>query len=77
MGDLNMEPTNPILAPLQQKLFDTANMFSSSKLSFPSDAPTIKIDYIFVSADLKVDHADIPAIISSDHRPHTATIEID
>jgi endonuclease/exonuclease/phosphatase family metal-dependent hydrolase len=77
MGDLNMEPNNPILAPIMQKLYDTAQLFSAPKLSFPSDAPRMKIDYIFVSHDLKVECADIPEIVSSDHRPHTATIEVD
>ncbi len=37
----------------------------------------MKIDYIFVSKDLKVESADIPEIVSSDHRPHIATIELE
>ena len=77
LGDFNMQPDNPILNPIMQSLYDTANDFSSPKLSFPSDNPTIKIDYILVSNDLKVHCADIPAIVSSDHRPHTATIEFE
>jgi endonuclease/exonuclease/phosphatase family metal-dependent hydrolase len=52
-----------------------ADEFSVPKLSFPSDIPTVKIDYIFVSKDLLVSGADIPEIISSDHRPHVAIIE--
>lgn len=76
MGDFNMEPNNPILSPIMQKLYDTAQDFSSPKLSFPSDAPSVKIDYIFVSKDVKVHCADIPEIVSSDHRPHIATIEL-
>ena len=75
MGDFNMEPDNPILNPITQILHDTANDFSTPKSSFPSDVPTAKIDYIFVSNDLKVQCADIPEIISSDHRPHIATIK--
>ncbi len=77
MGDFNMEPNNPILIPIVQRLYDTSHDFSSPKLSFPSDTPTVKIDYIFVSKDLTVCCADIPEIISSDHRPHIATIEIE
>ena len=77
MGDFNMEPDNPILNPIMQRLYDTAHNFSSPKLSFPSDTPRVKIDYIFVSEDLRVCDADIPEIISSDHRPHIATIEIE
>lgn len=77
MGDFNMEPDNPILNPIMQKLHDTAKDFSAPKLSFPSDTPGVKIDYIFASKDLNVLCADIPAIISSDHRPHVATIELE
>ena len=77
MGDFNMEPDNPILNPIMQGLQDTAKFFSTYKLSFPSDTPKVKIDYIFVSKDLKVEYADIPEIISSDHRPHVATIELE
>jgi endonuclease/exonuclease/phosphatase family metal-dependent hydrolase len=76
MGDFNMEPDNPLLAPLLQKLYDTAQKFTAPKLSFPSDNPRVKIDYILVSNDIKVDSADIPEIISSDHRPHVATIDL-
>lgn len=53
---------------------DTAELFDSEKLSFPSDAPNRKIDYIFVSNDVSVLDADIPPIVASDHRPHTATV---
>ena len=77
MGDFNMEPDNQILNPIMQGLQDTAKFFSTYKLSFPSDTPKVKIDYIFVSKDLKVEYADIPEIISSDHRPHVATIELE
>lgn len=77
MGDFNMEPDNQILNPIMQSLQDTAKVFSTYKLSFPSDTPKVKIDYIFVSKDLKVEYVDIPEIISSDHRPHVATIELE
>lgn len=76
MGDFNTEPDNPILSPIRQKLYDTADKFSFPKLSFPSYAPTVKIDYIFVSNDISVHYADIPEIVTSDHFPHLATIEV-
>ena len=76
MGDFNMKPKNRILKPIKEKLFDTAEKFTRKKLSYPSDKPKVKIDYIFVSNDLCVESADIPEIISSDHRPNVATIEI-
>jgi endonuclease/exonuclease/phosphatase family metal-dependent hydrolase len=76
MGDFNMKPKNRILKPIKEKLFDTAEMFECKKLSYPSDKPRVKIDYIFVSKDLCVSSADIPEIISSDHRPYISTVEI-
>ena len=76
MGDFNMEPHNPILGPVVQRLQDTAHNFSAPKCSFPSDTPQVKIDYIFVSKDIPVRSADIPPIISSDHRPHVAEMEL-
>ena len=74
MGDFNVEPDNPVLRPIMERLYDTAQKFSSPKLSLPSDVPNVKIDYIFVSKDISVCCADIPEIIASDHRPHIATI---
>lgn len=76
MGDFNMRPNNPILNPIRERMIDTAQYFDVPKLSYPSDVPDIKIDYIFVSPDIEVVEADIPAIVAADHRPHTAKIKI-
>lgn len=76
MGDFNVTPEDPVLAPIRERLTDTADFFDAPKLSFPSDKPDRKIDYIFVSRDVKVKAADIPPTVASDHRPHTAVIEI-
>lgn len=76
MGDFNVTPNNSVLDPIRTKMKDTADLFDMPKLSFPSDNPTKKIDYIFVSRDIKVVNADIPPIVASDHRPHVATVEI-
>ena len=75
MGDFNIKPDNELLIPIKEKMKDTAVCFCEDKLSFPSDNPKIKIDYIFVSPDIEVISADIPEIISSDHRPHIAKIK--
>ena len=75
MGDFNVTPDNPVLAPIRACMKDTAELFECEKLSFPSDEPRIKIDYIFVSPDIEIKAADIPAVVGSDHRPHTADIE--
>ena len=74
MGDFNLLPDNPILAPIYDRMKDTATAFSTSQLSFPSDKPDRKIDYIFVTPDVEVICAESPPVGASDHRPHTATV---
>ena len=76
MGDFNLTPDSQMLDPIRAKMRDTADLFPEPKLSFPSDAPNRKIDYIFVSPDIEVVSADIPPIVASDHRPHVAEIKI-
>lgn len=77
MGDFNVTPEDKILNPIRERMKDTADFFETELLSYPSDKPREKIDYIFVSKDLEVISADIPAIVASDHRPHTAQIRRD
>lgn len=74
MGDFNLRPDHKLLEPIRMRMKDTADCFSEPLLSFPSDHPNRKIDYLFVSRDIEVVEADIPCIIASDHRPHTATV---
>ena len=74
MGDFNVTPDDEVLAPVRERLKDTADLFSEEKLSYPSDKPDKKIDYIFVTPDIEVVSADIPPIVASDHRPHIAEI---
>lgn len=76
MGDFNVKPDNELLKCIREKMVDTADFFNEEKFSIPSDAPNKKIDYIFVSPDIKIISADIPPIVASDHRPHVAQIEI-
>lgn len=75
MGDFNLNPNDELLKPIREKMVDTADFFNEEKFSFPSDNPKQKIDYIFVSPDIKVISADIPPIVAADHRPHIAEIE--
>lgn len=76
MGDFNVVPDAPVLLPIRKKMRDTADSFKKELFSFPSDVPTRKIDYIFVSPDIEVLAADLPPIVASDHRPHTAEIRL-
>ena len=77
MGDFNMRPEDKMLLPIREKMRDTADAFAGERLSWPSDKPQVKIDYIFVSPDVRVVSADSPATVASDHRPHVATVEMD
>lgn len=74
MGDFNVTPDNEVLKPIREKMVDVAGTMGENKPTFPSDSPRIKIDYIFVSPDIKITNADVPEIIASDHRPHFAKI---
>ena len=76
MGDFNVTPENDVLNPIRAFMKDTADTFNRPLLSFPSDNPDRKIDYIFVTQDIDVLNADIPEIVASDHRPHVATLNI-
>jgi len=73
MGDFNMAPDHPLLAPFYRDFVSTEEMLQG-KLSFPSDEPTIKIDYIFANKKVNVLACDIPPIVASDHRPVWADI---
>lgn len=74
MGDLNTEPSDPIIAPLFGRFNDTAA--GREKCTFPSDAPNIRIDYIFASRDIKVVSSGVIDSQCSDHRPAAAEIEL-
>ena len=76
MGDFNVTPEDKVLDPIRACMTDTADYFEKPLMSYPSEAPDRKIDYIFVSKDVEVVSADIPAIMESDHRPYVAEINI-
>lgn len=74
MGDFNLSPQSPLLLPLRERMTDTDEFCEGDSLTFPSDEPTEKIDYIFVSRDIRVKCAEVPEVIAADHRPITAEI---
>ncbi len=69
VGDFNVLPDNPVLAPIFGVMNDTEDKLVKNKLTFPSNAPDRKIDYIFVSSDIQIVSAEIPQIVASDHLP--------
>ncbi len=74
MGDFNLTPESPYLLPIRERMRDAAALIEGSAFTYPSDAPKKKIDYIFVTEDIEIEAAEIPKIIASDHRPHTAIL---
>lgn len=76
MGDFNVPPTSEVLLPIREKMVDTATLMTDAGLSWPSDNPKLKIDYIFVSPDMKINSAKVLPVIASDHRPHVAEVEL-
>lgn len=73
MGDLNMEASNDKLKRLDTYLINT---LTDNSLSYPSIDPIKKIDYIYLSQDIKLISAKIIEKVVSDHFPHFAEIEI-
>ena len=76
MGDFNMEPSNELLSELKDKFNSSDNCLKDNRCSFPSTNPTNKLDYIFVSKDIKIIDSDIKLDIASDHLPYIVDIEI-
>ena len=87
MGDFNVTPDNALLDPIRELLDDTFAVFPEKEAStiwtFPSSTEAIggkdtklKIDYIFVSHDIKTESVVIGEAKASDHKPYIATIEL-
>ena len=71
MGDLNMEPNNDNIKEISKFL----NTYNTVKKSFPSNDPKIRIDYIFLSRDIKCLKSEVLDVVFSDHLPVVAIIE--
>jgi len=77
LGDLNGEPHDPEIKMLQQAgLVDAAAVVGGTPAcTSPSDNPQKRIDYIWVSPDLKVNDVQVPVTTASDHLPVVAVID--
>lgn len=71
MGDLNMTRDNDNIKDIEDKLNNT---LCDESLSFPSDNPQIKIDYIFTSKEIEYKASKILNDVFSDHLPHYVEI---
>lgn len=76
MGDFNIEPDNVLLNDLNNNFVSSDNYLNEDRFSFPSIKPVNKLDYIFVSKDMKILTSSIKSDIASDHLPYVVDIEI-
>lgn len=75
MGDLNLEPDAPVLRPLMEKM-GNADDVNPGLLTFPSDVPEIKIDYILHTEGFMPVSLCTIDTQCSDHRPLIAEMEL-
>ena len=76
LGDFNIEPMNEIILKLKEKFNEVTDYFNSEFYTYPSNNPVKKIDYIFVSKDIKIISSETIKQIISDHLPIICEIEL-
>lgn len=74
MGDFNMRPENELLKPFYER-FNEVDA-KNNEFTCRSDKPKVKIDYIFLSKDIKVIKSKVIKKIASDHFALTTEVEI-
>jgi endonuclease/exonuclease/phosphatase family metal-dependent hydrolase len=76
-GDLNATPDAAELAPLRRVLRDVWPSTAGAGLTYPTDDPVKRIDYMLVSSHLRVRSASVPRTQASDHRPVVVDLLLD
>ena len=74
MGDFNVTPDDPVLAPLNERL-TTTHALLEGQYTYPSQAPRIRIDYVYAAPSVRVTAAEVLPSQTSDHRPVIADVE--
>lgn len=75
IGDFNLTPDNRNIKKLTAVFTDIHASLGRDEFTFPSDAPEMRIDYIF-SRGLKIISAETVKVIASDHYSVTAELEL-
>lgn len=81
IGDMNSIPSSPVYHNLSRGMVDVQNRaVMQPRPTFPSRYPLLRLDHIFVSADIQVREAGVAstklARRASDHLPLLATVEV-
>ncbi|MCR4904509.1 MAG: endonuclease/exonuclease/phosphatase family protein [Clostridiales bacterium] len=75
MGDFNVTPDDPVLAPLDASLCETHSILTSrGELSHPSHAPADLIDFIYTARSVTVKDVHVHTVVASDHCPVVADL---
>jgi endonuclease/exonuclease/phosphatase family metal-dependent hydrolase len=78
LGDFNAEPGSPEIALLRQAgltdAFQAAGGSPEDEPTYSSDRPERRIDYIWLSGDLRATDFDATTSTASDHRGVMATV---
>ncbi len=74
MGDFNLHPQSELLKPFYE-IFNEVDE-KNNELTFRSENPYYKVDYIFLSKDIKILKTRVIKKIASDHFALTAEVEI-
>ena len=74
MGDLNTVPEDPVYRMLSSVFTDAAAALHNAGSTFPSDAPRMRIDYIFLRGVRPLEIHTVKEI-ASDHLALTAEVE--
>ncbi|MQY15225.1 hypothetical protein SRB5_54040 [Streptomyces sp. RB5] len=73
-GDFNATPTAPELTPLFRAFHDTWPPSMGPGYTYPTEAPTSRIDFITTTPDLRAQTPAIPRTTASDHLPVTVSL---
>ena len=76
MGDLNTCCNERILKPIKELVKDVCEIRNADTKTFPSNNPRTRLDYIFVTDDIRVNNVYTVKKIGSDHLPLVTEIEI-
>ncbi len=76
-GDFNAEPESETRRQMAAKGYrdSWAECGSGSELTFPASAPVKRIDYLFLTGEVRCGAAQVLDTTASDHRPLLVTIE--
>lgn len=77
VGDLNSIPESEVIKSLDKVLINTDNSSTPTKIDFATEGnPKYKIDYIYISSDLKKEKFEVLKSDASDHRPVVAYLNV-